>query len=227
MPQSQPPPGLMQVPFTTDQFFSVIRQYNEAVWPAQYLLVLLAVAAVAVLLLRRPWAGVLVSSVLAFLWAWTGIAYHLTFFTSINPLAYAFAAISMIGAAVLAWVGVVKRRLVFEVGVNARSAMAAVLVVFALLVYPAWATLAGHAYPDLPTFGLPCPTTIFTIGLLTLASGRAAKWALGAPIVWSLIGGQAAFLLDVPPDSGLAAAGLFAVGLLFRRPAARGALAGA
>lgn len=31
------------------------------------------------------------------------------------------------------------------------------------------ATRAGHPYPELPTFGLPCPTTIFSIG--ALASG--------------------------------------------------------
>ena len=167
------------------------------------------------------------SAILAFLWAWIGVAYHFAFFASINPLAYAFGTLSLIGAAVFVWVGIVKRQLAFEFGLNASSAMGAGLVAFALLGYPVWATLAGHAYPVLPTFGLPCPTTIFTIGLLTLASGRAAKWTLCVPIVWSLIGGQAAFLLDVPPDFGLAAAGLIGVILLFRRPASSGALAGA
>lgn len=215
----------MQLPFTVDQFFAVIRRYNESVWPAQIALVLLAVAAVILVLWRRPGSGRAVSAILALLWGWVGVAYHLAFFTSINPLAYAFGALSLIGAGAFVWVGVVRRRLVFEIGFDAPTAVGAVLVVFALLVYPAWATLAGHGYPDLPTFGLPCPTTIFTIGLLSLVRGRAARSALAVPIVWSAIGGQAAFLLDVPPDLGLAAAGVVALVLLCRRAPSRGEVA--
>ena len=38
----------MQLPFTIDQFFGVFRDYNTALWPAQ--IVLLALAVVAVIL---------------------------------------------------------------------------------------------------------------------------------------------------------------------------------
>lgn len=207
----------MELPFTTGQFFSVIQHYNETVWPAQIVLLLLALAALAALAARRPWASAFVSGILAALWAWTGVVYHLAFFTSINPAAYAFGTLALLGAAAFVWLGVVKGRLVFEAGRTIRSALAAAWVLFALAIYPAWSAAAGHAYPELPTFGLPCPTTIFTIGLLTLATGRAARIALAVPIVWALVGGQAAFLLGVPPDLGLLAAGVFAIGLLVRR----------
>ena len=36
----------MRLPFTTDQFLDVLRRYNEAVWPAQWALLLLEVGAV-------------------------------------------------------------------------------------------------------------------------------------------------------------------------------------
>lgn len=36
----------MRLPFTNEQFFTVFRRYNEAVWPAQWMLVGLAVLAV-------------------------------------------------------------------------------------------------------------------------------------------------------------------------------------
>ncbi|MBK9104686.1 MAG: hypothetical protein IPL92_08965 [Saprospiraceae bacterium] len=36
---------MMGIPFTADQFLDVFRQYNEAVFPVQFLLVLVAVAA--------------------------------------------------------------------------------------------------------------------------------------------------------------------------------------
>lgn len=206
----------MQLPFSVEEFFAVIVRYNEAVWPAQVLLVLIALGALAAIAWRRPWSGRFVAAALALLWVWIGVVYHFVFFTSINPLAWAFGALSLAGAAVFAWQGVVKRRLQFEWHADLRDAVGLALVLFALVLYPLWSARAGHAYPRTPTFGLPCPTTIFTIGLLALASGAAVRQALVAPILWSLIGGQAAFLLDVPPDLGLVVAGVIGLGLALR-----------
>lgn len=206
----------MQLPFSADQFFAVIRQYNEAVWPAQVLVVLMGLAAMALLLWKRSWSSVAISGILALLWTWMGVVYHLAFFTSINPLAYVFGAISLVGAAVFVWLGMLRSELDFIPRRDGRGLMGMVLMVFAFLIYPAWSSMAGHAYPSLPTFGLPCPTTIFTIGMLAMAVGRKVRIALVVPILWSLVGGQAAFLLDVPPDWGLVVAGLIALGLAFR-----------
>jgi hypothetical protein len=210
----------MHLPFTAAQFFSVITRYNETVWPLQIPLGLLPVAALLVVFVPRPWADRVISGILAFLWAWVGIAYQLVFFTAINPLAYAFASLSLAGAFVFAWEGVLRRRLAFAARRSARTVVALALIVFALVVYPLWATLAGHGYPELPTFGLPCPTTIFTIGMLMLAEGAGLRMALIAPVLWSLVGAQAAFLLDVPPDLGLVVAGIAGITLILRRPEA-------
>ncbi len=208
----------MQLPFSVEQFFEVIRRYNEAVWPAQVLLNLLALAALVLVVARRPWSDRAVSAVLAFLWAWSGVAYHLALFTAINPLAYLFGALFVVAAMVFIWQGVMMRQITYAVGKTARVAIGLLLVFFALLVYPMWSTMAGHAYPSLPTFGLPCPTTIFTIGMLALATGPRLRTVMAIPVLWSLVGGQAAFLLDVPPDLGLLAAGLIGMGLVIRRP---------
>ena len=203
----------MQIPFTVEQFFGVFRAYNSAVWPVQILLLLLAALAVIFIALRRPWSGVAVSAILAVLWIWLGAAYHLAFFARINPVAYGFGALSIVGGLLFAWHGVIHRRLEFSFGKNLRTAIGIALLLFALLIYPIWATLSGHGYPALPTFGLPCPTTIFTIGVLALATGTSLRAVLSVPILWSLVGSQAAFVLDVKPDLGLLVAGLVAVGL--------------
>jgi len=208
----------MQLPFSVEQFFGVFRLYNTSVWPAQIFLVLLALVAIALIAFRRPWSGVAVSAILALLWVWLGAAYHLAFFASINPLAYGFAVLSIVGGLMFAWQGVVRRRLEFAFAKSLRAATGAALLAFALVAYPIWATQAGHSYPELPTFGLPCPTTIFTIGLLALASGTTLRAVLAVPILWSLVGSQAAFLLDIRPDLGLLVAGIVAIAL-FVRPA--------
>src|SRR5262247_2951578 len=82
----------MRLPFTIDQFLDVFRQYNRAVWPAQWMLVLLAGIAVALALRDRPRNSQWVSAILALLWLWTAVAYHLGFFTRVNRAAVGFAA---------------------------------------------------------------------------------------------------------------------------------------
>jgi hypothetical protein len=203
----------MQIPFTAEQFFYIFRLYNSTVWPAQVLLLALAVLAVIFIALRRPWSGMAVSIILALLWVWLGAAYHIAFFARINPVAYGFGALSILGGLLFVWHGVFRRSLEFAFTRGLRTSVGVALIVFALIVYPFWATVAGHAYPELPTFGLPCPTTIFTIGLLALSSGTGLRAVLAVPILWSLVGSQAAFLLDVKPDFGLLAAGAAAIGL--------------
>ena len=206
----------MQLPFTPAQFVEVFQRYNEAVWPMQVCLVALAVAAVALATFPRRWTGVAISTILAFLWAWLGVAYHLVFFAPINPAAYGFAAVSLAGAGVFVWHGIVQRRLEFRLSRSVRSLAGLTLIGFALAVYPVWASYAGHRYPALPTFGLPCPTTLFTVGMLSLLVGPYPRLALLVPVLWCFVGLQAAFLLGVPQDFALLAAGLFGIFLMVR-----------
>lgn len=204
------------LPFTVEQFFAVFRAYNEAVWPAPWVLVALALVAVALAAQPRAGSDRAVSAVLAVLWLWQGLAYHLAFFAAINPLAYAFAALSVAAALLFAWAGVVQRRLQFRLSWRGRGAAGLLLVVFALVVYPAWAMAAGHRYPAMPTFGLPCPTTLFTVGMLAWLVPPYPRAPLIAPVLWCLIGAQAAFWLGVPQDLGLLAAAAVGAWLIAR-----------
>ena len=202
----------MELPFTAAQFYGVFRDYNTTLWPVQLLLLALAVAAVILVMRPRAGSGVAVSAILALLWGWMGLAYHLAFFTSISPPAYAFAAVFLAGDLVFFWQGVVRRRLEFRWPAGARGVTGLVLVVYALVVYPLWSHFAGQPYLESPTFGLPCPTTIFTMGLLACLVKPYPRSVFVVPILWSLVGVQAAFLLAVPQDLGLAV--VAAVGLV-------------
>ncbi len=206
----------MQLPFTVDQFYGVFRDYNTTFWPAQLVLLVLAMVAVILVVFPRRWTGIGVSAILTFFWAWMGIAYHLVFFTSINPLAYVFAIIFIIAAVIFFWLGIVRKRLEFYLVFGANTFIGAILIVYALVIYPAWSVTAGHPYPQLPTFGLPCPTTIFTIGLLCCLVRPYPRIVLVVPVLWALVGGQAAFLLGVPQDMGLLVAGVAGIVLMLR-----------
>ena len=146
------------------------------------------------------------------------LAYHLAFFFVHHPLAYTFAGISLAGASIFFWRGVVRRLLEFTLSAGARTpvGLGLSLIFFALLLYPLWSYYAGHYHPALPTFGLPCPTTIFTMGLLAFLVAPYPRSPLVIPVIWCFAGAQAAFIFDVPQDLGLVVAGLAGIVLLAR-----------
>ena len=208
----------MSLPFTQQEFLAVFAAYNQAVWPAQLGLHVAAVASLAVLVLRGRLPSKVASATLALLWLWAGIVYHAGYFAAVNPAANLFAAWFVAGATVFAWEGVVRARLHFSLSATPRGALGFALVAYALAGYPVLGLLLGHAYPSMPTFGAPCPTTLFTVGMLAFLRAPYPRFVLVFPLVWALIALQAAFLLGMHEDLALAVAVAAAVWFALERP---------
>lgn len=204
----------MGLPFTTEQFLDVMGRYNEAVWPAQWGLYLLGVCAVALAVRAGTAGGRAVAAILATLWAWMGIAYHLAFFRAINPAAVAFGAAFVAQGALFLWLGVRHDRLTFRVRGDLPGTVGALLALYALAGYPALAYALGHRWPATPTFGLPCPTTILTLALLAWASPPAPRLLLVVPLAWAAVATSAAVQLGMGEDFGLTAAAVLVVAAL-------------
>ena len=196
----------MELPFTKEQFFDLLADYNMGLWPVLLVLWIVSVlVSVRLLSSRRPpdrW----ISALLAAHWAWSALAYHAGFFIRINQAAWVFTALFLLQAAVFFWAGVVHGRLSFAPWRNAWAPVAWGLVAYSL-VYPALNAAQHLSVSNIPTFGMPCPTMIFTAGLLMLATPRSWRLSL-VPVIWSLIGGSAAFLLGVHADYALPLAGM-------------------
>lgn len=203
------------VPFTAGEFFGVFAAYNEAVWPAQPVLVVAAVAAVALALSPLPTRHRWVSAFLALLWAWTGVAYHLVHFTTINPAARAFGAIFLLQSVAILWWGVVRGRLVYGRPAGLRAVAAGAILVYALVVYPLLGALTGHPYMASPTFGAPCPAVLYTFGVLLLAEA-VPVWMVVVPVLWALIGSSAVVAFGVYQDLGLILSAAIAGGMIFQ-----------
>lgn len=195
------------MPFDAEEFFAVFAEYNQAIWPLQIATYVLGVVIFAVLFWRNRGAGLLIAAGMGVMWLINGIGYHWMFFSALNPPAYAFGAVFTAQAAFLIVSPVIFGGLRFRLAYDARSAAGLLFIVYAMVIYPLWGWLAGHSYPAVPVFGVaPCPTTIFTIGMLFLCEWRAARWLLIVPALWSAVGATAAVLLNVPQDTGLAVA---------------------
>jgi hypothetical protein len=196
------------MPFSRDDFFNVFASYNDSVWPAQILLYVLAAGAV-VCLISRTSAGIRGAyAILAILWIWMGVVYHAVFFAPINPIALVFGGVFVIQAMIFAWIAV--RRQMTGISQFRKMSLAGwTLIAFSMAGYPLFSFVASHNYPAQPTFGLPCPTTIFTLGIILVASGRVPRIVYVIPMAWAVIGSFAAFNIGVVEDISL----LFALGI--------------
>lgn len=197
----------MKLPFTIDKFLEVFRRYNTAVFPVQILLLLLAALVVYLAIKTGRSSGKTIIFILSFFWAWMGIAYHLAFFAAINKAAYAFGALFILES-ILVLIYAFTASPSFSFSKQISGVFSAVLLIYALIIYPLLGYISGHGYPYSPTFGLPCPTTIFTLAIFLLARNKMPFYILVIPLLWTVIGSSAAVHLGIYEDAGLIVAGL-------------------
>ena len=202
----------MNIPFTSEQFLDVFKNYNLTVWPMQVVLFLLAIIAV-YHVKRIANSGKAISIMLSLLWLWMGIVYNFIFFSDINKAAYLFGSAFIVQAFLFFYYGFIQNKLSFEFHSDLYGMMGNFLIVFALIIYPVLGYFFDHVYPYSPTFGLPCPTTIFTFGLLLFLK-KCPVTLLIIPALWSIVGFSAALTLNVYEDFSLIISGLISTTML-------------
>jgi len=207
----------MKLPFTLEQFLDVFRQYNIAIWPMQVVLIILALIAFYFSIRNKTYSNKIIVIILAFLWIWMSIMYHFLFFSSINKAAIAFGCLFMIQSLLFLYFGIIKNKINLRFNTDLYGVTGVILIVFALLIYPIIGYWVGHVYPSSPTFGLPCPTTIFTFGILLLSTTRIPMVIIIIPFLWALIGFSAAFSLGIKEDISLLVSGLLSIVLIIYR----------
>jgi len=204
----------MKLPFTPDQFLAVFERYNTAVWPMQVMLVMLAAIAISLVLIRKSYSGKAIVNILTFFWFWMGLVYHIFYFTSINQAAFIFGSLFIVQGLLFIWSGIIKNHLAFTLKAGLKETTGLLMILYALVIYPILGNFLGHAYPQSPTFGAPCPTTIFTFGILLLCYRRIPLYLVIIPVLWSFLGLSAAMKLHIYEDFGLIISGLAALILI-------------
>jgi hypothetical protein len=198
----------LNLPFTVEEFFEIFRQYNTSVFPAQIFLNLLAVILIISSLKKTTLFSKYISIGLGLLLLWMGIVYHFLFFSKINPAANVFALAFVLQGIIFFYFGAYKGKLFFAFRNDWISVTGTVLIIYALIVYPILGILFDRTYPANPTFGLPCPTTIFTFGILLWTIQKVPIYLIMIPFLWSIIGLSAAINIKVYEDFGLIIAAL-------------------
>jgi hypothetical protein len=179
--------------FSPRTYYRLFELYNEAVWPAPIAAAAMAVALV--LSLRRN-DGRAVAGLLAVVWMWTAIAFHLERYATINWAAIYFAAAFVLQALLLGWTGVVRGRL--DLQPSGSGSIGLVLLAVALILQPLVGLFLGRPWTQAEIFGLaPDPTAVATLGVLVLA--RRIHWHLLAiPILWCVFTGLTLWAMETP-----------------------------
>ncbi|MBK9331314.1 MAG: hypothetical protein IPM96_02660 [Ignavibacteria bacterium] len=207
----------MKTPFTADQFLEIFKNYNQGVFPMQIVFYMLSI--IVIYLTFRPTAksDKIISGLLAFFWLWMGVVYQLYYFTEINNAAYLFGVVFILQSILFLTFGVFQNKLSFNFRYDGYGITGIILILFALIIYPVLGYSFGHVYPYSPTFGLPCPTTILTFGLLLLSDRKCPLTILIIPFAWSIVGFTAAFSFGIIEDIGLLVSGLLTIIMVLMR----------
>jgi hypothetical protein len=195
----------MTLPYTAEILYALFGQLNRGLWPLQaagYLLTLLAVAQAA-----RPVPGGdrTVGLLLAAGWAWVAWQFFYLSFAQLNFMAPLYAAGFAVQAVLLAGYGALGA-LRLRLRRDGWSLAGLLLVGLALAGLPLLEALLGHGWPETPLVWIaPGPSVVATLGLLALCPRPPLVPAL-VPVLWGLVAGTSAWVLDMPGGLATAAA---------------------
>ncbi|MFA6472845.1 MAG: DUF6064 family protein [Candidatus Latescibacterota bacterium] len=198
----------MKIPFTIEQFFDIFVIYNNAIWPAQIVAYILGIVAIGFAFSKNQYSARTISGIVSLFWIWIGVFYHIVFFRTINPAAIIFGFLYIIQGFLFLLAGSIRDRLSIQFKYTIPHILGAFFIFYAMVLYPILCLSFEHSYPEAPMFGVaPCPTTIFTFGILLWTIKKVPAYLLVIPFLWSIVGISAAINLRVPQDYGLVVAG--------------------
>jgi Family of unknown function (DUF6064) len=205
-------------------FLAMYDRFNAAVWPMQLVWYASAVAMVGLALWPRRHASQLICLLAAAYLTWVGVAFFgmldsgMGVLDGVVNLAWLWAATFILEALLFLVAGIVRRDLLIAPRWDLSSVLGAVFILYALVAYPIIGMLGGHPLGSLPVFGLaPCPTIIFTFGLLLWARPPTPKYLLLLPLAWALNATPTDLAMGIVADVGLVVAGVTTVGLIIWR----------
>lgn len=198
-----------------DMMLGSFGMYNLLIWPMQVVAYLLCIAALVLAVVRIRYSNRIVAAILAFFWLWLGIVFWLRSASAFPP-GYVFGALCIIQG-VLFLVGVARPNVSFRMGTDVYSIVGILFIAYAMIGYPVLGYLVGHIYPQTVLVGIfPCPTTVFTLGLLLCTDGKVPKYLLIVPLLFSLSGFLWTYI-GIVEDIGLIIAGFLGTPMIVYR----------
>ncbi len=207
-----------------EDFYSTLQTYNETVLSVTIITYLLGIIAIYLTLKKSENSSKMISTILSFLWIWSGIVFFIIFFgpmeveflgQTMPGIWYLGGALFIIQGILFLVFGVIRDSLSFGMAGDGNSVIGVILITYSMIVYPIIGFLTSFSYPKYPVFGTgPCPLTIFTLGFLQWTDRKMPIIIAIIPFVWSLMGIMPILALDVWADVGLMLSGIIGFPLI-------------
>lgn len=210
-----------------DDFFNIMRTYNETFVPMFVITFALGVIVIFLAFRKSKYSDKFAAAVLSFLWLWSGLVFFILF---VGPVDFEIFGLSLPGmwyisgilfvaqGILIAVFGVIKSSLCYRFGQDRYGLVGALLVVYAMVIYPFVGLLNGLVYPRYPVFGIfPCPVTIFTFGLLQWLDKKTSIFVAIIPLIWAVLGFIPVLVYGVWADVGLILSGVIGFPLILIR----------
>jgi hypothetical protein len=208
--------------FSPRTYYRLLELYNADVWPLQIPAVALGLALIVLIARGGGWSGEVTAAVLAAVWLWVAWAYLLLRYDSINWTARYVAAGFAVQAVMIAWSGLVRRRLRFPPAPKGARRGGQLLLAFAVLIQPLISPMAGREWTQLELFGIaPDPTVAATLGVVLAA--ESLHWPLLViPLLWCVISAATLWTMGSPEAPVMLGVVVVALMLALTRRRARG-----
>lgn len=171
-----------------EQFYEAIAEFNQLIYPAQWAALLLAVAAVVLVFVKKPFSNATIIGSAILFYLITALAFWIPIGSRGFQDGFLYMALFVLEAGFLLSAGV-EKELDFKFALSPYSVIGLLFAAYGLIGYPLVGLLLGHDYPALLVSPLlPCPLNIWWVGMLLLTTKPVPRYTLIIPFIWGLVG---------------------------------------
>ena len=188
------------LPYDAEALFALYSGYLQDSWLFALPLLILTLSMLVWILRGGSAVGRIVAGVLALGWLWVGLVFHGFYFVDLNFAAPLYAGLFVLQGLLLLWQSAARGRLAFVYRKDIVGWVGGFLLLYALIGYPLFDYLNGHA-EGVRLAGLAAgPTALLTIGLLLHTIAPTPLHLFVIPVIWTLVAGFSGWVLGLWTD---------------------------
>ena len=202
--------------FSLEEFLLVLESYNLGIWPLQIIAYVLILLVLFISLKPTKYSAKILSAILSFFWLFTGIVFCFIYWAPSHIFGYIFGIFCTVQGLLFLY-SIIRSDITISSPDKTYTFIGILFVLYAIIGYQVFGYYLGHIYPKFFAVGLvPCPTTIFTLGIFLIINKSIPIKYFVIPLMISL-GGFLAAYNGIYEDIGLVIAGILVTILIVKR----------
>ena len=204
--------------FSLEEFLLVLESYNLDIWPLQIIAYVLILLVFFISLKPTKYSAKILSVILSLFWFFTGIVFCFIYWAPSHIFGYFFGICCTVQGLLFLY-SIFRSNATIGSPDKTHTLIGILFIAYAMIGYQVLGYYLDHIYPKFFAVGLvPCPTTIFTLGILLIINKSIPIKYFVIPLLISL-GGFLAAYNGIYEDIGLIIAGILSTILIMQKNA--------